>query len=123
MATRQKPTDVEEFLETVSPAQRKTLKKLRQLIRSIIPDADECLSYALPAFRWQGKPLVAYNAWKEHAALYPMSGTVFTKLKDELQKYSLSKGTIRFDPQKLLPKTLLKKIIQLRKAEIEAKER
>ena len=123
MAARQKPANVEEYLDSVTPSQRKTLEKLRQLIQSIIPDAEECLSYALPAFRWQGKTLVAYNAWSEHAALYPMSGTVFTNLKADLKKYSLSKGTIRFDPEKLLPKTLLKKIIQLRKAEIEAKLR
>jgi uncharacterized protein YdhG (YjbR/CyaY superfamily) len=116
-----KPTTLAELMKAMEPVQRETLKRLRDRIVSIVPEAEDCLSYGMPALRWKGKPLVAFQVWTHHVALYPMSGKVVSQLTTELAAYEQSKGTIRFEAKKLLPVVLLKKIVKLRMQEIEAK--
>ena len=67
---------------------------LRKTIKAAAPEAEECISYQLPAFRLNGKLLVAYGAAAKHCAFYP--GSVVEALKDELKDYDTSTGTIRF---------------------------
>lgn len=113
-----KPTTFDECLAAFGPAQRAAIEKLRRVVRAAAPDAVECVSYGLPAFKLHGKGLVAFGGWKEHCSLYPMSGQVLAELADELAKYECEKGTIRFPASKPLPATLVKKLIKLRTKEI-----
>jgi uncharacterized protein YdhG (YjbR/CyaY superfamily) len=76
------------------------------------PKAEECISYQLPAFRLNGKFLVAYGAATNHCAFYP--GSTVKALKDELKSYDTSKGTIRFSADKPLPAALVRKVVRLR---------
>ena len=82
------------------------------------PDAEEGLSYGLPAFRLKGRPLACFAAATNHCSLYPMSATVVGTLASELAAYATSKGTIRFTPEKPLPSALVRKIIKTRMAEL-----
>lgn len=108
---------VDEYLASLNEEQRDALENLREVIRSAAPDAEECISYRLPAFRLGGA-LVAYGASRNHCSFYPMSPKVIAQLKEQLSGFETSKGTIRFQPEKPLPATLVRKIVKARMAEI-----
>jgi uncharacterized protein YdhG (YjbR/CyaY superfamily) len=113
---------VDEYLAGVPEAARLTLEKVRERIRAALPPGSaEGLSYGMPAFKHDGKALVAYAAFKNHCSLFPMSGTVIAALADELKSYTTSKGTIQFPIGKPLPAVLIKKIVKARQAERAAK--
>ena len=114
-----KPQTIDEYLSFVSEDKRATLEKLRQTIKTIAPKAEEYFYYQLPAFRLDGKRLVAFGAATNHCSLYPLSATVVKSLKDDLKNYDTSPGTIRFPADKPLPATLVRKIIKARIAENE----
>jgi len=70
-----KPSNIDDYLAHVSEDKRAAIEKLRQTISAAAPGAEECISYQLPAFRLNGKVLVAFGASAKHCALYPMSPT------------------------------------------------
>jgi len=111
------PVSVDEYLANLSDEKRVALGKLRKAIRAAAPDADECISYQMPAFR-QGKMLVSFGAGAKHCALYLMSTTVVPGLEKELKDYDVSKGTVRFSPDRPLPATLVRKLVKARLKEI-----
>ena len=106
------------YLAAVSDDQRAALESLRKSIKAAVPQAEECISYGLPAFRLNGKFLVAYGAAKHHCAFYP--GAVVETLTSELKDYDTSKGTIRFPANKPLPPTLVRKLVKLQIARKES---
>jgi uncharacterized protein YdhG (YjbR/CyaY superfamily) len=114
---KKKPTTIDECLARASDEHRAALEKLRRLIHKIVPKAEECISYQLPAFRLDGRLLVAFAAWKNHCAFYPCSGKVIDSFKEELEGFQTSKGTIQFTPEKPIPTSLVKKIIRARVSE------
>lgn len=111
------PKTVAEYFAALSADQRAALARLRKTIRSIVPGAEECISYGVPAFRLEGRVLVGFGAAANHCAFYPMSGATVAALKRELEKYDTSKGTIRFPADKPLPVALVRKLVKARIAE------
>jgi uncharacterized protein YdhG (YjbR/CyaY superfamily) len=97
-----KPKTPDEYLSALSDDQRGALEALRAAIRAAAPQAEECISYDRPAFRLNGKLLVAYGAAKNHCAFY--AGSTIQSFVEELKNYSASKGTIRFPADKALPR-------------------
>jgi uncharacterized protein YdhG (YjbR/CyaY superfamily) len=120
---RLKPKTFDDYLAAVSPDQRAALERLRKIIRAAAPNADECISYGLAAFRLNGRALVALGATDKHCAFYLMSGTTVAAFKTELAKYDTSKGTIRFQPEKPPPSALVRKLVKARIAENEGSPR
>jgi|SRR5882724_2189010 len=118
VSTKRKPRTVDEYLRRVQPDQRTALEDLRQVIHAAAPGAEECISYGLPAFRLNGRSLVFLGAWSTHCAFYPVSSTTLKKFQKDLKCFQTSKATIRFSPDKLLPKTLVEKLVQARMANI-----
>lgn len=114
MAKPTKPKTHEDYLARVSADKRAALQKVRSAIKAAAPKAEECISYQLPAFRLNGKFLVAYGAAANHCAFYP--GSVIRVVKSELKGYDTSKGTLRFPAEKPLPATLVRKLVKLRMA-------
>jgi uncharacterized protein YdhG (YjbR/CyaY superfamily) len=112
-----KPKTFDEYLAALSADQRAALQKLRKTIKAAAPKAEEYISYGLPAFRLNGRPLVALGARANHCAFYPMSGTTVKAHMHELKAYETSKGTIRFQPDKPLPVALVRKLVKARIAE------
>jgi uncharacterized protein YdhG (YjbR/CyaY superfamily) len=102
----------DDYLATISDDKRVALEKLRRTIKGTVPKAEECISYGLPAFRLNGRFLVAYGAAANHCSFYP--GSAVQLLKDELKGYDISKGTIRFPADKPLPADLVRKLVKLR---------
>jgi len=113
-----RPETVDDYLAGVTGDQRVALERLRRTIRSIVPRAEECISYQLPAFRLDGKVLVWFGAGAKHCAFYP--GGVVPEFQRELKDFETSKGTIRFQPGQTLPATLVRKLVNARMARVAA---
>ena len=122
MRSKPKAATVDDYLATLSDDKRAALEKLRNSIRAAAPEAEECISYALPAFRMNGM-LVAFGASANHCAFYPMSASTVEAYKDELRDYDISKGTIRFQPDNALPAALVRKLVKARIAENNRKKK
>lgn len=111
-----RPRTIDEYLARLNVNQRAALAKIRDAIRSAAPKAEECISYQLAAFRFNGM-LVAFGATANHCAFYPMSGSTIEQFADDLKGFETSKGTIRFQPEKPLPAALVRKLVKARLAE------
>jgi uncharacterized protein YdhG (YjbR/CyaY superfamily) len=113
---------VEEYLAAVPEPARGMLNRLRATIRSAVPpETTEAISYGMPAFRYK-EVLIWYGAFPGHCSLFPKAD-VIDQFRDELAKFSLSKGTIRFPVDKPPSATLIKKIVKARVAQVEAKKK
>jgi uncharacterized protein YdhG (YjbR/CyaY superfamily) len=108
---------VDEILAALPDDQRAALQSLRETIAAAAPEAEEAISYALPAFRYRGRPLVSYAASKAHVAFYVMSPAAMDAHRDELAGYDTTKGGIRFQPDAPLPDELVVAIVRTRMAE------
>jgi uncharacterized protein YdhG (YjbR/CyaY superfamily) len=113
------PKTIDEYLASVSDEQRVALEKLRKQIKAAAPKAEECISYGIPAFRHKGG-LVWFGAARTHCSFYPGSKAIEMH-QEELKNYGLSKGTIRFQPDKPIPATLVREIVKERVAANESK--
>ena len=107
---------IDEYLAALSDDKRAALEKLRKTIRAAAPKAEECISYQLPAFRLNGRLLVAFGAAANHCAFYPGAHAIAV-YKNELKRYGTSKGTIRFPADKPLPVALVRKLVKARIAD------
>ncbi len=105
------------YLKALDPVKRSTLEVLRATITSIIPDAEECISYRLPAFRSQGLVVAGFGAYKNHLSYFPHSGSVLPALEDDLAGYVTSRGTLRFAIDEPLGRDLVEKLIAVRIAQ------
>lgn len=114
--------DIDTYISLQPEQARVALEELRFVIQSAAPDAEEAISYGMPAFRYHGM-LVYFAAFKNHYSLFPGNASLIEELKTELKNYTTSKGTIQFSFDKPLPKTLVKKIVKLRMKENLAKEK
>ena len=115
-----KASTIDEYLAGIAdPDQREALESLRRTIRAAVPDAVEGFSYGMPAFLLDGKAFAGFTAAAKHCSYFPMSGKTVDTLKKELKGFDTSKGTIRFSPDKPLPRALVRKLIKARLAEIE----
>lgn len=109
-------TSVDDYLAKVASPQRAALQSLRRTIRAAAPQAEECISYGVPAFR-QGRMLVGFGATATHCSFFLMSGNTVAQYAEELASYDTSKGTVRFTPDKPLPAALVRKLVKARLAE------
>jgi uncharacterized protein YdhG (YjbR/CyaY superfamily) len=107
-----KPKNIDEYLAALSDDKRAALERLRKIIRAAVPKAEECISYQLPAFRLDGKCFVWFGAAANHCAIYGVLG----EHRAELRDYDISKGTIRFQADKVMPAALVRKLIKARLA-------
>jgi uncharacterized protein YdhG (YjbR/CyaY superfamily) len=117
-AAKRKIKTIDEYLAHVQVDQRCALEELRQAIHVMVPGAQECISYGVPAFRLNGRSLIFFGAWANHCAFYPGSSTTLKKFRNDLKGFQTSKSTLRFSPDKPLPVALVKKLVQARMAEI-----
>jgi uncharacterized protein YdhG (YjbR/CyaY superfamily) len=114
--------EIDEYLAKLDEPKRATLQKMRQTILDILPDAEEVISYGMPAFRLDGRVIVGFAAFKNHLAYLPHSGSVFNELRDELAGYTSTEGSLHFPIDKPLPKALVKKLIAVRLRQVEPKQ-
>lgn len=121
-----KPSESTQIDATLAalPADRRTaLQSLRETIAAAAPEAEETISYGMPAFRYHGRPLVAFAAFKAHCSLFPMSSAFIEAHRDDFAAWATAKGTIRFQPSRPLPRELVTTIVLARMAQIDAARR
>ncbi len=106
--------DVDAYLRGVEEPKRSTLSALRRTILEIVPEAEEVISYRVPAFRVEGKTIAGFAAFQHHLSYLPFSGSVLPQLADELRGYTMTKGALHFPIDEQLPKTLVQMLIAAR---------
>lgn len=95
--------EVDAYLAALEEPKRTTLEALRRSILTVVPDAEEGISYGMPAFRVDGKVVAGFAAFKNHLAYLPHSGEVLTVLGDRLTAYECTKGSLHFPVDEPLP--------------------
>lgn len=111
-ATSVKFKTVDEYLSTFPSSTKKMLQQLRETIRKAAPQAEECISYNMPAYKQQGA-LVYFAGYKGHIGFYPVSSAI-REFEKELSAYEGSKGTVRFPLDQPLPLKLITRMVKHR---------
>jgi uncharacterized protein YdhG (YjbR/CyaY superfamily) len=112
---------VDEYLATLPAATQAVLRRVRGAIRKALPDAEEHISYQIPAYKLDGKTALYFAGWKEHFSLYPASAALVAAFGDELVPFAVSKGTIRFPLSQPVPLKLVERIAKFRGEEARAR--
>jgi uncharacterized protein YdhG (YjbR/CyaY superfamily) len=110
---------VDAYLAGLEEPKRSTLQALRQTILEIVPEAEEVLSYRVPAFRLHGKLVAGFAAFKGHLSYLPFSGSVLGPLSDQLTDYEMTRSSLHFPVDRPLAKPLVKRLIDARLKDIE----
>ena len=108
--------DIDDYLGTLPEPKRSSLETLRERILVVIPEAEQCISYGMPAFRVQGKVLAGFAAFKNHLAYLPHSGRVFSEIRD-LDDFTKTTGSLHFPIDEPLSQHLVQRLIEVRRAQ------
>jgi uncharacterized protein YdhG (YjbR/CyaY superfamily) len=109
---------VDEYIAAQPEAARETLERVRSVIRKALPSSDEVISYQIPAYRMDGRVVIFFAGWKEHYSLYPISEKAKAAFKDELARYEVSKGTVRFPLDERVPVKLIERMAKFHADEV-----
>jgi len=109
--------DIDTYLDGIEEPKRTTLQQLRRTILEVVPEAEEGISYGLPAFRVDGTVIAGFGAFTNHLSYLPHSGSVFPELADDLAPYTTSSGALRFPVDAPLPKALVERLVRVRMAQ------
>jgi uncharacterized protein YdhG (YjbR/CyaY superfamily) len=123
MAERPAPTPIDDYLRTVPEDRRRSLLDLRAKIRSVVPDAEECISYRIPAFRLHGAIVAGFHATRDGCSYFPFSGFTLRTVARFVRAYDQTKSALHFTPDKPLPMSLVRRLVRARMAEIEEPSR
>jgi uncharacterized protein YdhG (YjbR/CyaY superfamily) len=110
-------TEIDQYLDALDEPKRATLAQLRDTIVAIVPNAEQRISYGVPAFRLQGKTIAGFAAFNNHLSYLPHSGSVIGQLAKETEGYTKTKGALHFPIDEPLPEELVKKLLDVRMAE------
>ena len=111
--------ELSDYLDGLDEPTRTALAHVRDVALALVPEAEEGRSYGVPALIHRRKPLVGVQAQAGHLSLFPYSSDVVAAVADQLDGFSLSKGTIRFTAERPVPDAVLTRIVELRCDEIE----
>jgi uncharacterized protein YdhG (YjbR/CyaY superfamily) len=114
---------IDEYIAKFPKNVRDVLEELRLVIKDSAPEAEETISYAMPAFKLNGKNLVFFAAWKNHVGFYPGGSSAIEAFKKELSQFKQAKGTVQFPLDKPIPFDLVKKIVKFRVKENKSKKK
>jgi uncharacterized protein YdhG (YjbR/CyaY superfamily) len=106
--------EIDAYVAALDEPKRTTLQQLRRTILDVIPEAEECLSYGMPAFRVRGQVIAGFAAFKNHLSYLPHSGSVLPELADEIAGMTASKGALRFPVDRPLPEGLVRRLVEVR---------
>jgi uncharacterized protein YdhG (YjbR/CyaY superfamily) len=115
---RMTAADIDSYLADLDEPKRITLQQLRQDILEVVPNAEECISYGMPAFRVEGKIVAGFAAFKNHLSYLPHSGSVLPALAADIAGYEGTKGSLHFPVDRALPKSLVTKLVTTRLCEL-----
>jgi uncharacterized protein YdhG (YjbR/CyaY superfamily) len=104
--------DVEGYIAKQAKQARPALRRVRSIIRRVLPQAEETISYQIPTYRLHGQYVVYFAGWKRHWSLYPVTAGVRQALGPALSPYEFSKGTVRFPLTDPVPMRLVERIVR-----------
>jgi uncharacterized protein YdhG (YjbR/CyaY superfamily) len=114
---------VDQYIDAQPAPARATLSRVRAVLRRAIGDAEEIISYQIPAYRLPGGTVLHFAGWKQHYSLYPITEEIIETLASQLGPYEVNhKGTIRFPLSAPVPAGLITRIAKLRLEELRARE-
>src|SRR5512140_1823597 len=119
MAERPQRTPIDDYLRTVPEDRRRSLEDLRAKIRSTVPEAEECISYRIPAFRVHGAIVAGFHATRKGCSYFPFSGSTLKTVARYVRGYDQTKSALHFAPGERLPITLVRRMVEARMTEIE----
>lgn len=106
--------EVDGYLAQIGEPKRTTLQQVRESILTVIPEAEETISYRVPAFKVGGKVIAGLAAFKNHLSYLPHSGSILDQLGDEIAGYSKTKSALHFPIDEPLPLDLVRRLVALR---------
>lgn len=109
---RPKAVDIDEYIAGFPPATQERLQQVRATIKAVMPEADEVISYAIPTFKLNGRPVIYFSGFDKHIGLYPLPKSTSEKFAKELEPHIHGKGTARFYLDQPLPLELIKEYAQ-----------
>ncbi|MES2587845.1 MAG: DUF1801 domain-containing protein [Bacteroidota bacterium] len=104
--------DVDDYISRFKESQREILTNIRFLIQEEAPNAEECISYQMPAYKLNGA-LLYFAMYEKHLGIYP-TGSAIPFFEEELKSYKTSKGAIQFQLKEEIPYDLIRKIVAFR---------
>ena len=114
---------VDAYLAALPADQRALLEHVRTVIARIVPDAEQAISYGMPAFRRNGRFFLSYAGWKRHCSIYPLTDEFLAKHRAELEGYGRTKGSLHFTPERPLPDHLLEDLVGAEVARADGRNR
>jgi uncharacterized protein YdhG (YjbR/CyaY superfamily) len=111
---------INEYLSSITQAQKAEFERIRKIVYEMVPDAEETISYGIPTFKYKGTYLLYFGAFKNHMSLFPGSG-IIGELAEDFKGYKVAKGTVQFTSEKPVPDHLVKKILSIRLKSISQK--
>jgi uncharacterized protein YdhG (YjbR/CyaY superfamily) len=114
-------TTVDEYLLGLDVTQRATLSAMRDVLRDLLPGAEECISYGIPGYRVDGHVVAGFAAFRNHCSYFPHSGSVIPQMAKELRGYKTTKGTLRFESDQPLARSIVERLVALRLRELHSR--
>ena len=103
---------VDAYLAALPADQRRTLEHLRAAVARLVPQAEETISYDMPAFKLAGRFLLSYAGWKRHCSIYPLTNSFLDSHREALKRFERTKGSLHFTPDAPLPDELLEDLVR-----------
>jgi uncharacterized protein YdhG (YjbR/CyaY superfamily) len=114
---------VQAYLAALPTDQRALLEHVRGVIARETPDAEEAISYGMPAFKRGGRFFLSYAGWKRHCSIYPLTDEFLAEHPAELEGFGRTKGSVHFTPERPLPDALIRDLVRHLLARAEAPNR
>lgn len=112
---------VGDYIQAQSPEKKAELERIRKTVKKFYPDTEELMSYGMPAFKYHQRVLIYYAAHANHLSIYPASDEMIEAVGKDLEKYRVSKGTLKFTAEEPLPDKLLEAVIKFQASRIDQK--
>ena len=109
---------VDAYLATLRADQRDLLEGVRRRVKELVPEAEETISYDMPAFKLGGRFLLSYAGWKKHCSIYPLTDSFLAAHATELEGFGRTKGSVHFTPARPLPPDVLGALVRARVADV-----
>ena len=111
------PQTIDDYIAAFPADVQQILQQIRQTIRDVAPEAQETISYAMPTFKFKGKNLVHFAAFKNHIGFYPTPSGI-TAFEEKLSPYKSAKGSVQFPLHEPFPYSLIRSIAEFRVQEL-----
>jgi uncharacterized protein YdhG (YjbR/CyaY superfamily) len=111
-------TVIDEYLNTLTEAQRSALQHIRDIAMQVVPQAVDTIGYGMPVLKYKNKYLIGFSAFKNHMSIFPGSEAIVV-YKESLRDFKLARGTIQFTVEHQIPDALIDLIVAHRKNDID----